>query len=107
MEIKPMANLTEGFPEQPDVVIIGAGPTGMILAYLLVTNGISVRVLERHPDFKREFRGEGIQPSVMAVLDELGFMPVLLEKGIAIPAQQAKIFLKAGYHTGRAGSKCR
>ncbi len=65
----------------------------MVLAYLLVTNGISVRVLERHPDFKREFRGEGIQPSVMAVLDELGFLPVLLEKGIAVPAQQAQIFL--------------
>jgi 2-polyprenyl-6-methoxyphenol hydroxylase-like FAD-dependent oxidoreductase len=78
---------------KPDVVIIGAGPAGMMLAYLLVTNGISVRVLERHTDFKREFRGEGIQPSVMAVLDELGFLPVLMEKGIAIPAEQAKIFL--------------
>lgn len=65
----------------------------MVLAYLLVTNGISVRVLERHPDFKREFRGEGIQPSVMAALDELGFMPALLEKGIAVPAQQARIYL--------------
>lgn len=88
-----MKSLEEGFPEEPDVVIIGAGPAGMILAYLLVTNGISVRVLERHADFKREFRGEGIQPSVMAVLDELGFLPVLLEKGVAIPAQQAKIYL--------------
>jgi 2-polyprenyl-6-methoxyphenol hydroxylase-like FAD-dependent oxidoreductase len=83
----------EGSLKNPDVVIIGAGPAGMVLAYLLVTNGISVRVLERHPDFKREFRGEGIQPSVMAALDELGFLPVLLEKGIAIPAQQARIFL--------------
>lgn len=76
-----------------DVVIIGAGPAGMFLAYLLVTNGISVRVLERHPDFKREFRGEGIQPSVMAVLDELDFTPVLQERGIAIPAHKAKIYL--------------
>lgn len=46
-----------GQPEKPEVVIIGAGPAGMFLAYLLVTNGISVRVLERRPDFKREFRG--------------------------------------------------
>ena len=51
--------------EQSEVTIIGAGPAGMFLAYLLVTNGIAVRVLERHPDFSREFRGEGIQPSVM------------------------------------------
>jgi 2-polyprenyl-6-methoxyphenol hydroxylase-like FAD-dependent oxidoreductase len=88
-----MKILTKEFTEAPEVVIIGAGPAGMILAYLMVTNGISVRVLERHPDFKREFRGEGIQPSVMAVLDELGFLPDLLEKGIAIPAQRAQIFL--------------
>ncbi len=65
----------------------------MLLAYLLVTNGISVRVLERHPDFKREFRGEGIQPSVMQTLDELGFLPHLLERGIAVSAHQAQIFL--------------
>jgi 2-polyprenyl-6-methoxyphenol hydroxylase-like FAD-dependent oxidoreductase len=30
----------------------------------------------------------------MAVLEELGFLPVLLEKGIAIPAQQANIYLE-------------
>jgi 2-polyprenyl-6-methoxyphenol hydroxylase-like FAD-dependent oxidoreductase len=88
-----MKTSPQGSLQEPQVVIIGAGPAGMVLAYLLVTNGISVRVLERHPDFKREFRVEGIQPSVMAVLDDLGFLPVLLQKGIAIPAQQAKIFL--------------
>lgn len=88
-----MTFLPQNFPDQSDVVIIGAGPAGMMLAYFLVTNGISVRVLERHPDFKREFRGEGIQPSVMALLAQLDFLPVLLEKGIAIPAQQARIYL--------------
>lgn len=79
--------------ELPEVVIIGAGPAGMFLAYLLVTNGVSVRVLERHLDFKREFRGEGIQPSVMAVLEQLNFLPYLLESGIAVRAKQAKIYL--------------
>ena len=80
-------------PGKPDVVIIGAGPAGMFLAYLLATNGVSVRVLERHPDFNREFRGEGIQPSVMKALEELGFLSHLIEQGIAVPAHQAKIFL--------------
>src|SRR5512138_3158558 len=78
---------------KPEVVIIGAGPAGMFLAYLLVTNGIAVRVLERHPDFNREFRGEGIQPSVMKALEELGFLSYLIEQGIAVPAHQAKIFM--------------
>lgn len=78
---------------RPEVVISGAGPAGMLLAYLLVTNGISVRVLERHTDFRREFRGEGIQPSVMRVLDQLGFLPHLLQTGIATPAHEAVIYM--------------
>lgn len=79
--------------DKSEVVIVGAGPAGMFLAYLLVTNGISVRVLERHPDFKREFRGEGIQPSVIQTLDELGFLPYLIAHGVAVSAHQAQIFL--------------
>jgi 2-polyprenyl-6-methoxyphenol hydroxylase-like FAD-dependent oxidoreductase len=73
------------------VVIVGAGPAGLLLAYLLVTNGVSVRVLERHPDFAREFRGEGIQPSVVRLLERLGFLPHLLERGIALRARRAVI----------------
>ncbi len=78
--------------DRPAVVIVGAGPAGLLLAYLLVTNGVSVRVLERHPDFKREFRGEGIQPSVVRLLDQLGFLPHLLQTGIAVRAQRAVIY---------------
>jgi 2-polyprenyl-6-methoxyphenol hydroxylase-like FAD-dependent oxidoreductase len=42
-------------PKQREVVIVGAGPAGMMLAYQLVSSGVKVRVLERHPDFQREF----------------------------------------------------
>ena len=79
--------------ERPEVTIIGAGPAGMFLAYLLVTNGVAVRVIERHPDFNREFRGEGIQPSVMKALEELRFLSHLIAQGIAVPAHRAKIFM--------------
>jgi 2-polyprenyl-6-methoxyphenol hydroxylase-like FAD-dependent oxidoreductase len=75
--------------EKPEVTIIGAGPVGMFLAYLLVTNGIAVWVLERHQDFNREFRGEGIEPSVMKALEELGFLSHLIEQGSAVPVHQA------------------
>lgn len=70
---------------KPQVVIAGAGPAGMMLAYQLVTNGIPVRVLEKHPDFDREFRGELIQPIVLAPLDRLGILPLLLERKLALP----------------------
>jgi 2-polyprenyl-6-methoxyphenol hydroxylase-like FAD-dependent oxidoreductase len=79
--------------EKREVVIVGAGPAGMLLAWLLATRGVSVHVIERHADFKREFRGEGIQASVVRHLDELGLLDELLASGTAIPAQSATIFL--------------
>src|SRR4051812_40566794 len=66
-----------------EVVIAGAGPAGMLLAYQLATHGVPVRVVERHPDFEREFRGELIGPSVLPVLEQLGLMPILVERGLA------------------------
>lgn len=65
------------------VVIAGAGPSGMLLAYLLAGNGARVRVLERHADFRREFRGEGVQPMMKGALEQLGLLEMLREQGAA------------------------
>src|SRR3712207_4922409 len=37
------------------VVIVGAGPAGATLAYLLARRGVAVTLLEKHPDFTRSF----------------------------------------------------
>jgi 2-polyprenyl-6-methoxyphenol hydroxylase-like FAD-dependent oxidoreductase len=66
-----------------DVVIAGAGPAGMMLAYQLASNGVAVRVLERHPDFEREFRGELVMPSALGILEALGVLPRLVREGTA------------------------
>src|SRR2546423_978596 len=75
------------------VVIVGAGPAGMMLAYQLVSNGVKVRVLERHPDFEREFRGELIQGSNVEQLEKAGIFKVLLDRGLAIPQMERRMFL--------------
>ncbi len=54
------------------VVIVGAGPAGAALAYLLARRGVGVTLLERHPDFARTFRGDGLQPSGMDAFDQMG-----------------------------------
>jgi 2-polyprenyl-6-methoxyphenol hydroxylase-like FAD-dependent oxidoreductase len=54
------------------VVIVGAGPAGASLAFLLARSGIAVTLLERHTDFAREFRGEALMPSGVDALTQMG-----------------------------------
>lgn len=56
----------------PNAIIVGAGPAGATLAYLLVKRGVAVTLLERQTDFSREFRGEVLMPSGIAALHEAG-----------------------------------
>ncbi len=53
-------------------VIVGAGPAGAALAYLLARRGIEVVLLERQTDFAREFRGEGLMPSGLDAFAQMG-----------------------------------
>src|SRR5262245_50973585 len=52
--------------------VVGGGPGGMVLAYLLARAGVPVNLLESHKDFDREFRGDTIHPSTLELLDKLG-----------------------------------
>ncbi len=59
--------------------VVGGGPGGAVLALLLARAGVDVTLLEAHPDFDREFRGDTLHPSVMEIMDELGLAERLLE----------------------------
>jgi 2-polyprenyl-6-methoxyphenol hydroxylase-like FAD-dependent oxidoreductase len=58
---------------QTDVCVVGGGPAGMMLAVLLLRQGLSVTVLEKHADFLRDFRGDTIHASTLNLMDELGW----------------------------------
>jgi 2-polyprenyl-6-methoxyphenol hydroxylase-like FAD-dependent oxidoreductase len=64
--------------------VVGGGPAGMMLGYLLARAGVAVTVLEKHIDFFRDFRGDTVHPSTLQVLDELG----LLEAFLKVPHQK-------------------
>ena len=59
-------------PERTTCAIVGGGPAGMVLALLLARAGVEVTLLEKHADFLRDFRGDTVHPSTLALLDELG-----------------------------------
>src|SRR6202158_660306 len=52
--------------------IVGGGPGGMMLALLLARQGVPVTLLEAHPTFDREFRGDTFHPAILEILDEIG-----------------------------------
>jgi len=55
-----------------NAIVVGAGPAGVLLAYLLARRGVPVTLLERQTDFSREFRGEVLMPSGISALHEAG-----------------------------------
>src|SRR3979490_2381986 len=59
--------------------IVGGGPAGMMLGYLLGRAGVETVVLEKHADFFRDFRGDTVHPSTLQVMDELGLIEGFLE----------------------------
>ena len=63
-----------------DVLIVGGGPAGMMAGLLFARAGIRVKVLEKHADFFRDFRGDTVHPSTMEVLDQLGLLGRFLER---------------------------
>jgi 2-polyprenyl-6-methoxyphenol hydroxylase-like FAD-dependent oxidoreductase len=66
--------------------IVGGGPAGMMLGYLLGRAGIETLVLEKHADFFRDFRGDTVHPSTLQVMDELG----LIDGFLKLPHQQVQ-----------------
>lgn len=56
------------------IVVIGSGPAGAATALLLTRQGHRVTLIERSRDFSRVFRGEGLMPSGLSALDEMGIL---------------------------------
>ncbi|RNG28833.1 FAD-dependent oxidoreductase [Streptomyces botrytidirepellens] len=67
--------------ERTTCCVVGGGPAGMVLGLLLARAGVDVTVLEKHGDFLRDFRGDTVHPSTLALLEDLG----LAERFAALP----------------------
>ena len=64
--------------------IVGGGPAGMVLGYLLARKSVNVIVVEKHADFFRDFRGDTIHQTTLELMYELG----ILEEFLKVPHQE-------------------
>ena len=62
--------------DNPDVIVIGGGPSGSTASTLLAQHGLKVELFERE-HFPRFHIGESLIPNTYRVLDRLGMLPKL------------------------------
>ena len=67
-----------------DVVIVGAGPVGLLLANLLAREGLSVALIETRREPRHQSMAIGITPPSLDILETLGLAESFLRAGVCI-----------------------
>lgn len=69
-----------------NVLIVGAGPVGLSIAYLLANAGINVELFESNEDLAIDLRASTFHPSTLDLLDTLGVVDDLIAQGNIVPS---------------------
>ncbi|MEM4780169.1 MAG: FAD-dependent monooxygenase [Halalkalicoccus sp.] len=64
---------------ETEAVVVGAGPGGCLLSYLLAWSGVETILIERHATLDREFRGYLFQPRTLDIFAQCGLLESVLE----------------------------
>lgn len=70
-------------PSFVDVLIVGAGPTGLTLACDLARRNVDHRIIERGTSYNTASRAKGIQPRSLEVIDDLEAVQYIIDTGVA------------------------
>lgn len=93
--------------KQPDVLVAGAGPVGMLTALRLAREGLSVQVVEKAPGPSNHSYALALHPGTLELLDELGIAGPVLES--ALPVRTIGLYegrdRKASLDLGALGGK--
>jgi 3-(3-hydroxy-phenyl)propionate hydroxylase len=64
------------------VIIVGAGPVGMVCALALNKRGIPVTVFEQEPAPVKDQRAASIHPPTLELMDEIGITKKIIPRGL-------------------------
>ena len=70
---------------ETQVIIVGAGPTGLTLGIELARRSIAFRLIDAAEGPFRGSRGKGIQPRTLEVFEDLGVIGAILQAGMPYP----------------------
>ena len=76
--------LTSGVMDTADVVVVGAGPTGLMLACELALGGVAVQVLEERASTPNITRAFAAHARTLELLDARGLAEDLIPRGVAV-----------------------
>src|SRR5690242_10960731 len=86
--------MAEATDHPTEVLIVGAGPTGLVLALWLARYGISFRIIERYSGPGQASRAIAVQARTLEFYRQLGFAEEAIARGIKIEA----LHLREGNH---------
>ena len=72
-----------------DIIVVGAGPVGMLAALLSAQQGLSVLLLEQSAQRPVQSRAIGITPPSLEILSRLGLAEAFIEQGVAVRVSEA------------------
>jgi 2-polyprenyl-6-methoxyphenol hydroxylase-like FAD-dependent oxidoreductase len=70
--------------KKPDVLIVGAGPVGLVAAITLARRGVQVRIIDEAWRSKRHAYGLALHPDSMKLLQELGVIEPILKEAYRV-----------------------
>ncbi|MFK7836871.1 MAG: FAD-dependent oxidoreductase [Sulfitobacter sp.] len=78
-------------PAQHPIIIIGAGPVGLTLAWKLASAGIPVQVFEAEPNISDQLRASTFHPPTLDFFQASGITDELIAKGRITPTWQIRL----------------
>src|ERR1700683_308689 len=82
----------------PEVLIAGAGPTGLVLAVWLTRLGVRVRIVDKLAAPETTSRAIGVQARTLEFYRQIGFADAVIARGVKAPAMNLWVSGKKAAH---------